>query len=553
MLEIKNKNLNHKINISNSNKLPVIVKSGSKDVNLHKQEHRFRSFDRGNTRKRFNHSVINDKSKHNDTFVSNKYTHINSTDRIDGKQTIAMRTSSMDPSHSIAKLTLKPNLTVSGTYKIDRVSDPLSPSPRDKEHWPRTQMNNSEVFSSMGISPKSLVEKYENERKNRVLSVNRITSINKPLNMWDVISMHDVNQFKKESLIQEINRKEKQKQLKKFYDKQVQDKKDYQNYEKQKASCEHLDLVSDCKSIDNFEYNKIKNNHKKLIEVSHNNNVHAQTRKFYDKDVSNLNHIDKSKIDAQIALIERNNAQSQNEEKINKLKYAEDVKDQRVKNEKTKDLEKVMKLLQENHTISSNIQHLDKMEKRYKNIFDVINKKDSDIQNTYKKLGLGNNNFAQYERDKDSVIDNFTNKQIVSNESKIHHENHRRRQQRLELLNETQKANTAQIKNSLQKRLNQKHIEVNNDKLTIMKDLAFKHVQEKDEIERCNLKKKYLKQNLDIQNAQNLLNKRHNFLLNDKEFGINKNVISQLNKNNLGSRDDIQEDLINQSYQKSFL
>lgn len=89
------------------------------------------------------------------------------------------------------------------------------------------------------------MERYENERQSKVLSVHRLVAKHKPLSVWDAMSIYDVEQFKKESLINEINKREQQRQLKKFYDKQVQDKKENEKYEKQKASHDHLDLLSE--------------------------------------------------------------------------------------------------------------------------------------------------------------------------------------------------------------------------------------------------------------------------------------------------------------------
>ena len=63
------------------------------------------------------------------------------------------------------------------------------------------------------------------------------------------------------------------------------------------------------------------------------------------------------------------------------------------------------------------------MEKRYRNIFEVIGKKDSAIQNYYKKLRFGTNNLACSERDKDQVINTFANKQIEDYDQKYKEDN----------------------------------------------------------------------------------------------------------------------------------
>jgi len=72
----------------------------------------------------------------------------------------------------------------------------------------------------------ALISKYEHERKTKALSVNRLVAKNKPLSVWDAMSLHDVQNFKKEMIINEQRRREQQRQLKLFYDKQVKDKDD---------------------------------------------------------------------------------------------------------------------------------------------------------------------------------------------------------------------------------------------------------------------------------------------------------------------------------------
>ena len=127
----------------------------------------------------------------------------------------------------------------------EHISCPISTNPNNREHWPGTLKKSNDIASNLSSSPKNLMEKYENERQSKVLSVHRLAAKHKPLSVWDAMSIYDIEQFKKESLINEINRREQQKQLKKFYDKQVQDKKDKASYERQRASHEHLGLLSE--------------------------------------------------------------------------------------------------------------------------------------------------------------------------------------------------------------------------------------------------------------------------------------------------------------------
>lgn len=403
------------------------------------------------------------------------------------------------------------------------------------------------------MSPKSLIAKYESQRRNKVLSVNKLASKQKPLSVWDAMSLYDLENFKKETIINEINRKEQQKQLKKFYDKQVKDKRDKADYELQRASHEHLGLLSECRSIDNTEYDKIMNNKSHLREVVDTNTVQTYTKRNQQLKELQVKAIEKAKVNAQLKLLQKFDEKDKTQLKNNILSVAEEIKSQRVKNEKAKELEKKAKLVEENHALKSNIQHLNKMERRYRHIFEVIDQKHSAVQDNYQKLGFGRNNFANFEKDKDRLIDIFANTQITQHELKMKEENERRRNRRLELLREMQQANSSQMQHTLHKKIVKKHEQQTNEKLMIMKDIASKQMEMEDEIEREKLKKMYLKQNLDLQNTQNLLNKRKDFVLNEKELGINHTIINHMNKSNYNQKDEIQEDLIQRSYQKSFL
>lgn len=102
--------------------------------------------------------------------------------------------------------------------------------------------------------------------------------------------------------------------------------------------------------------------------------------------------------------------------------HAEEIKDQHAKLLAAKELEKRGKLIEEKNALQSNLEHLDKMERRYKNIFDVIEQKQSDIQKSYNTLGFGRNNLAKSEVDKDALINSFVDKQIKEYEVKVKNE-----------------------------------------------------------------------------------------------------------------------------------
>lgn len=326
------------------------------------------------------------------------------------------------------------------------------------------------------------------------------------------------------------------------------------NYEKQRASNEHLDLINECRSLDNLEYEKIRNNKSELRNVVDNNTIQAVTKKhIFHTNEAKQKMIDKVKIDAQLEILGKIDVGVKNNIRSERQQNAEEVKGQHLKLQKVKDLEKKAKAVEEMNSLQSNIQHLDKMERRYRNIFETFERKHSQIQGNYNRLGIGKNNFAKSEVDKDMNINTFVSKQIKDYETKVKEENDRRINRKLYLLNEMQHANTDQIKQTITKKINKQLNQNIQEKLMIMKDIATQRMDEEDERERKLLKEKYLKQNLDLQNTQMLINKRKNFILNEKELSMNNTIISNMNKGKYGSKDEVQEDLIQKSYITSFL
>lgn len=222
-----------------------------------------------------------------------------------------------------------------------------------------------------------------------------------------------------------------------------------------------------------------------------NNTIQVHSRKFHVDKEEQIKNVDKEKVNAQMKLLEKINAKTENTHKEIKNKFAAEIRAQSISNNHKKLLDHQSKLNEENYALQSNIQHLNKMEQRYRNIFEVIGQKHSAIQNHYQKLKFGSNNLAYSERDKDHLINTFANKQITDYERKVEEDNQRRQQRRLELLRDMQNSNTAQIKNSLVKKIRQKQANEQNEKLIIMKDIATKYVEEDDEVKRSQLKKKY--------------------------------------------------------------
>lgn len=235
-----------------------------------------------------------------------------SVDEADGFQT-HLNNQSFDPFTSVAKLTMSKR-PMGNMPRLEPISSPVSPSPTNREHWPRTLKNSKQITSDFNISPKSLIEDYESQRKSGVLSVSKLKAKNKPLSVWDAMALHDVNNFKKECITNELNRKEQQRQLKKFYDKQVQYKKENEEYLKQKATHDFSDLLNECMSIDNQEYTKIKGIKDEVKSTMLNNQIISEAKRQYIERENRLKSIEKAKIVAQIDLIKKLDTKHRREE-----------------------------------------------------------------------------------------------------------------------------------------------------------------------------------------------------------------------------------------------
>lgn len=175
--------------------LPAIINSNSNDVGNYAKSARYKSFDRTNRNKSTRPVITSD--NHKDALSKlerleklRKLQNL-SVDMIDIQSNIdsKLRNSSYEP-----LLQLK---AVAGN-KVAHEVNPASLSPRNREQWPGTIKNPNVIQNDMTVSPRSILDKYENERKNKVLSVNKLISKNKPLSMWDAMSIYDTNNFKKE-------------------------------------------------------------------------------------------------------------------------------------------------------------------------------------------------------------------------------------------------------------------------------------------------------------------------------------------------------------------
>lgn len=209
-----------KINNTSENKLkalPAIVMASSQDLDQYATTQRYKSFDRG--KRALNHStLLPSRDEGNRNVLRNKRLINKSVD--EGNGSFDALTSIMNLSKNMK------NKNKDMPKKLDPISCPISPAPYNNELWPRTIKNSNEILSDFNTSPKGLIDKYEGERRTKALSVNRLASKNKPLSMWDAMSIHDIQKFKQEVIVGEQKRKEQQRQLRLYYDQQVMDKSD---------------------------------------------------------------------------------------------------------------------------------------------------------------------------------------------------------------------------------------------------------------------------------------------------------------------------------------
>ena len=221
-------------------------------------------------------------------------------------------------------------------------------------------------------------------------------------------------------------------------------------FNKQKEDNEHRSLLSECKSIDSLEYSKINQNKSNLKHILDSNTIEVHKKIASNKD-SQIKKADKAKILAQMSFLAKADTRVKDDIKRVFKDHAEEVHQQRLNHIQQKELEKKARVIEEKKVLESNIQHLDKMERRYKNIFDDIGKKHNAIQEQYKKLSPERKNLADYEKFRDTRINEFTNKQISEYELKMQQEEEKRRQRRLFMLNDMQVANQMQIQSSIAK------------------------------------------------------------------------------------------------------
>ena len=187
--------------------------NSSTDIDQYATTQRYKSFDRGN--RKLNHSTLEPQN-------IDKKRNVLRANRMLNKSVDQQAEGTFDPLSSLRNLSKNQDMP----SKLNPISCPISPAPYNAELWPRTVKNNNELISDFKVSPKHLISKYENERRTNALSVNKLTAKNKPLTMWDAMSIHDVQKFKQEEIVSEQRRKHQQRQLKLFYDSQVKDKHD---------------------------------------------------------------------------------------------------------------------------------------------------------------------------------------------------------------------------------------------------------------------------------------------------------------------------------------
>ncbi|CAI2360220.1 unnamed protein product [Moneuplotes crassus] len=168
-----------------------------------------------------------------------------------------------------------------------------------------------------------------------------------------------------------------------------------------------------------------------------------------DINVSTMKNYVAKKMNEQVKLLNKLDKKRLKEKKEVNKQNADEILAQQLSNRHQRALSDRTKMAEEKFALESNIAHLTKMEQRYKNIFNKIENKHSAIQSLYNSLGRGKNNLANSERDKDKMIEEFTDKQIQQYQVKALKEEEELRGRKNKMLKEMMRMNQSEIKRKI--------------------------------------------------------------------------------------------------------
>lgn len=136
---------------SNLKALPAIVTASNATIDEYATSHRYKSFDRG--KRKVNQSTLlpSPVNKIGGNFRNERLLN-KSVDEL---------SSTFDPLNSFVKLNkfVKSKNSDAG-HKLDPISCPISPTPFNKELWPRNVKNGNQIVTDFTSSPRSILVSY---------------------------------------------------------------------------------------------------------------------------------------------------------------------------------------------------------------------------------------------------------------------------------------------------------------------------------------------------------------------------------------------------------
>ncbi|CAI2362001.1 unnamed protein product [Moneuplotes crassus] len=353
----------------------------------------------------------------------------------------------------------------------------------------------------------------------------------KNLSVWDAMLLHDVKNYEKEQDLKKENDKNNQRKLKAFLDQQVNYKMDQSNFERLKEQKEHKSLVSHLSAFDRSQARRQVKLQKRMID---NSNYLLEASKSHEKKALKLN--EKKQLERLFILNEiRKVSEEEQQRRIEQYKRENVEKEFLRSTILQKSQEKEMLLNSEKkeatQSMRDQIKQFDDAEKRYKDIFVAIDKKEQKIQQSYQKLQAGCRNLALAEVDKDKSLEDLVkkqNRQATKMREKYEHYLQKKKNKDLSDF-KTYNALNLGIKN--QKMTKNEFDKATTENYIVMKDMMEKMIRADEERNKKIKMQGELRQTLRKQMVEKKDQNERDFqYLNDKEFGINKQILLKMKR-----------------------
>ena len=341
---------------------------------------------------------------------------------------------------------------------------------------------------------------------------NRVQRRAKNLSIWDAMVLRDVKTYEKEMDMKRAIHRNNQRQLKAFLDNQVNDVRNKHQVEKQKEVNEFKNIIQKCNDYDQKQAEKQANIHQKMHANAESLNqaiqakLHKAGQEMENKQLEKLNLLN------QIRDITRKS------EKVHDTQ--ECLKSAILHKTQEKELQKQAKLREEQQTMKEQINHFDKMEKRYRDIFVAINEKERLIQDSYRKLKPGCKNLALAETEKDRSIEEVISKQTRDNQNSIEKFEAHLKSRRDKSIEEFRNSNAKNLNIKKQRLLKNILSNKSAEDYIIMKDLMEKQLKLNEEKNKKAQIQRELKNTLDQQIRDKSVRQEKERILDYNGFGV---------------------------------